>query len=521
MWQKLMGMVPVGSTPWLLAHELRVSTRRATLNNKFMPLILIGLLVVVCLGAGMPLARQFPGPVMLTPHIAASILIGCLFLLAISISQSLTVTIQMFFERGDFDLLFSSPIPPSRVLYVRLIAIAFSPFLYFSAFLTCILLPLMVLDDPRLFGAYGVLAVISILSALIAVALGMALYRWFGPRRTRMVGHFLAVTFAAIFIVCAQAPQYFEYHPLSPEAQHIVHHTLDAWFGPHSPLLWPGEAVFGAPGPLIGLILFAVLAFWLLASRLGHSFAAMTAAAQGKDAPVRVKNDVRPLSGFSGAPLWVLVRKEWRQLLRDPMLLSQVLLQGLFVVPMIAGLFIGSSAANAQSFPPDKLHMISMVGLASALMFVVSVISGALVEIIVMGEDAPELVASAPISRDKVRFAKLFAALFPVGVLAVVLTAGLAVQDLWAGCIALVMCFLAAYSVCYITFWYEKPQPQKNFRRKQVEGTLITRLSKFLLTLTFIPVTALAVMKSWLALPFALLPVIVLGILYVCRRYDI
>lgn len=523
MWRWMMHAVPAGSTPWLLAHEMRLVLRGKWTRNKFIPWILIALFVGIAMMSGVPLAKAFPGRVVFSPLFSAAVFIGCLFLFAISVSQALTMTIQLFFERGDFDLLLSSPVPPSRVLFVRLLTIAFSPFLYFGAFLTCVLLPMMIFDDPRLFGAYGVLAVVCLFSALAAVSLGMGLYRWLGPRRTRTVGHLLAIVFAMIFIVCAQVPQYFEYHPLAGDARTVVHTQLMYWFAPGSPLSWPGQAALGSPWALAGLLLFAVLAFWLMTERLGHSFAGMAATSQGSDAPRRAKHTDRPLSGFTGSPLWVMVRKEWRQLIRDPMLLSQVLMQGLIVLPMVFGMYFGASAADAEAGAHSvvQMHAISMISMAISLIFVTAMISGALVEIIVMGEDGPDLLASAPMTQDRIRFAKLFAALFPVGVLALILGIGLVIADPWTGCVALVMCFLAAYSVCYITFWYEKPQPQKNFRRRHVDGALITRLSKLFLSFCFMPATALAVLQSLWALAFMVLPVAFLGILYACRRYDV
>ena len=105
-----------GSTPWLLAHELRLSLRAVT-GRRGGRLTLIVVAVALAFGTvvgGVPMALAIRTvPVRPTPLLILifDLAMGAIFTLILS--QTLASATTAFYERGDLDLLLSSPVPPA------------------------------------------------------------------------------------------------------------------------------------------------------------------------------------------------------------------------------------------------------------------------------------------------------------------------------------------------------------------------------------------------------------------------
>jgi ABC-2 type transport system permease protein len=201
---------------------------------------------------------------------------------------------------------------------------------------------------------------------------------------------------------------------------------------------------------------------------LGTSFALNAAAATGADTRLqRRQTNVAPRA-FSGGLLRALMQKEFRLFYRDPALISQVLLRMLYVVPLIFVVI-----RNAA------FHLASSVAAGSgALVFVASQISANLAWIAISGEDAADLLASAPVTAQRVRLAKLASALVPLVVLLALPLGALAWFSLHAAVISGVGIVCAALSSALINIWYEKPGQRKNFRRRG-SGSFVAALGEF------------------------------------------
>jgi ABC-2 type transport system permease protein len=99
----------------------------------------------------------------------------------------------------------------------------------------------------------------------------------------------------------------------------------------------------------------------------------------------------------------VLRRKEWVLIGRDPWLISQIVMQLLVMVP---AMFVIAKAGAAQ------LYMWLTV------VFLTGHLAAALAWLTVSTEEAPDLLATAPLRRRDVLWAKLQAALIPTAMLA-------------------------------------------------------------------------------------------------------
>src|SRR5258708_10499711 len=119
-------------------------------------------MVVVTVTAGLPLASLLGS---VTFHLTA-ILVGSFdaavaVLFTLILSQTLSNATLVLYERGDLDLLLSSPVPAQRVLAVRALAVATTPFLIFAGLLTPFLVPLLLFGQPHSLAASAVLGALA------------------------------------------------------------------------------------------------------------------------------------------------------------------------------------------------------------------------------------------------------------------------------------------------------------------------------------------------------------------------
>ena len=201
-----------------------------------------------------------------------------------------------------------------------------------------------------------------------------------------------------------------------------------------------------------------------VAPRFGEYAIAAAGADAAPSARARRPSDFRPLRRGSA-----LRRKEWLLLRRDPWLVSQTLMQMLYLVPP-ALLLWRSFAAN----PGGALNL-----LVPVLVMAAGQLAGGLAWLTISGEDAPDLVATAPIPPGFVLRAKIEAVL---GVIAAVfapldcrarLRFALARADTLAGIVA------AAASATAIQLWFRTQAKRSQFRRRQVSSRVATFAEAF------------------------------------------
>jgi len=493
-----------GSHLWLLLHELKLFFRSSKKAGKVVMLILAGVLVLLAATAGIPLALAMRkaafAPV---PPLVLSIDLGAAVLFTLMLSQALVMTTQSFYERGDLDLLLSSPLSPARLLMVRCLGIAVSVAGIYLIMATPVLVPVAFLDHWQILGGYGVIAALGLAATACGLLLAALLFKLVGPRRTKTVGQLLAAFIGASIFLLSQIPNLFR-DRLRPEIKPAVHwlkvQTADGILGPHSAAAWPVRAMLGEAMPFAAVLGCAVLFYAGVVFIVGARFADDAAAATGADAP-RARARSRPLRGFQGGLYSVLIRKEWRLLRRDPALLAQVLLRVLYLLPLTAALL-----ENAQ----HGKHL-AIAGGVGAITVIASMIAGNLAWITISAEDAPDLLASAPISRESVRRAKLGAVLLPVAALCSPVLLLLLFYP-WAGFVAVLGIAAGSLSEALVQLWYEKPTPRKNFRRRGGISWAAS-LGGFVMDMGWGATAGVAAAGSLWAIAVAILPIGVLALL--------
>src|SRR5262249_45065512 len=142
---------------------------------------------------------------------------------------------------------------------------------------------------------------------------------------------------------------------------------------------------------LAASIILLAAAILFFASRFAHH---ATAAAGISGAGTRRR---RSLTSFrSASPTGTLRRKEWALLRRDPWLLSQTLMQVLYLLPPALLLWRNFSGGAG-----------TLVLLSPVLIMAAGQLAGGLAWLAISGEDAPDLIATAPVSARRVLQAKI------------------------------------------------------------------------------------------------------------------
>jgi ABC-2 type transport system permease protein len=329
-----------------------------------------------------------------------------------------------------------------------------------------------------------------LLLTFFATALGLVLARllfWLiGPKNTRIVAQILASLIGAAFFISSQLPRLTEDESRAQAVAQIARRLMPILGDPGSPLSLPARAAFGVGHDVwiwaaIALGSYA-LAVWWYASR----FVADAAAISGLGARRRRASKI--VRAMRGGVSPTLIRKEWRLLRRDPLLLSQILLQLFYFIPLFA--------VFATRLGHEGFNRLAAVSFASAFVLLVTSLAASLAWLTVSAEDAPDLIASAPVARDQIENAKAIAAAAPAAALLVfpVIGASALIAPM-VGVWLLIGGSAAICSTCLIAIWYQTPGNRKDFRRR-TRGSLLLNLGRGFVAMSWIAATAFAV-SGW------------------------
>jgi len=458
-----------GSIRWLLGHELRLAWYGATragsggkkrFGTSGIVILTLGWLLLH--GLAFIMLRAVGGAHLRDPLM--SILAGGVLLVCATfmLSGGLKACVTALFERGDLDLLLSSPLPSRSIFAVRLMGVVVTTALSFVYLFSPFANVAVFFGQPGWLAIYPAVIALAALGACGAMLLTLALVRVLGARRTRVVGQVVAAIAGALLFLTMQAYNFVS-HGSGRAATEQTMHKLAQYgvFAPTSALWLPGRAALGEALPLLGLAALA-LAACVLTVGLTHRFfvhGLQQAAGMGRAAP-RPAGSLR--FRFRSSLFDTVVVKEWRLIARDPHLISQVLLQMIYLVPLLFLILRDSSAAGPA------------VGVALTLLC--SSLTGGLAWIVISAEDAPDLLCGAPVAMRTIRLAKLAAATMPPLML-------IALPLLWLVVRAPLIGILAAFTVTgavlgagLIVLWVGRPAPRSNFKTRGKENGLCTAL---------------------------------------------
>ena len=427
--------------------------------------------------------------------ISATVLMSWLLM----ISQAMESTTRAFYARSDLDLILSSPVAAEKLFAVRMATVAVSMTMMALPLAAPFIDVLIARGGWRWTGAYGVIVAMGATATALAIALSVALFRLVGAKRARFVAQVVAAMIGAAFVIGLQIAAILSYGSLSRSVMLRSQALLGDLPGPGNIVWWPARAALGD-----GMVLLAVLglAFILLVSAIAvvaPRFAAYTIASADVGALAFVQTQSsRAFRTIS--PQQALRRKEWILLRRDPWLVSQTLMQMLYLIPPAVLLWRSFAEGNRGAYQL----------LVPVLVMAAGQLAGGLAWLAISGEDAPDLVASAPMPARSVIQAKIEAVLGIIAVIFAPLVAGLAAASLRYALITSAGIIVAAVAATSIQLWFRSQAKRSQFRRRQVSSRLATFAEAFS-SIGWAATSAVAVVSVVLAVVPGLLATIIVA----------
>jgi ABC-2 type transport system permease protein len=342
------------------------------------------------------------------------------------------------------------------------------------------------------------------LSTAVAIVIAVVLFRALGPRRTRLVSQVVSAVVAAAFVSGGQAAAILSTGTISRFSLFRSESFVALAPGTASPLWWPARAAMGDPASLAAVLALGLGLLALVIAKFSAGFAAHVGAAAGETYRSNAKH--RRFTGFRPTTTKrALRRKEWMLVRRDPWLMSQTLMQIFYLLPpaIILWLSLGDDFASVLIVVP-------------ILVMAAGQLAGGLSWLVVSGEDAPDLVASAPIVARAIISAKIEFVLGGVLVVVAPLVAALALAAPAFAAITALGIAVSAASATMIQFWFRGLARRTGMRRRQIPSRLVT-LAEALSAILWAGTAALAAAGSWLAGATAIIALAALAGIWLIR----
>lgn len=388
----------------LLGNELRLYLRSGSVKGIGLVFLIVGQIVLHLAALIIALAMQSPQSRFGAPGSGLVMLASGLFaMLLLMVSRSLGGAVQSLYTRGDLDLLLASPVDRRAIIGVRMGALALTVMLEVALLVWPFANVFVLFGMLEWARAYLLIPAVAMLATSIGLGITLLSFRTIGPKRTRIVVQVLAVVIGMGMMLAIYLPSMLR----GGQGRGPVTDGLDmlsqqggAW---SQWLMAPAQWIAQGYAPTIAFFIAAALLFVLTLHLVGDRIVdTLTAIAGGGSRGARRAGaagggELRMGGGFRS----IVIFKELKLIVRDPFLIAQILQQSLMALPMA---FVLWRSGGAGGMP---LQWLAVIVLAAGL-------AGPLSWLTVLAEDAPDLLASAPVSRAGLVRAKIEAALLPV-----------------------------------------------------------------------------------------------------------
>jgi ABC-2 type transport system permease protein len=473
------------SIAWLFRYELKLQWR--SFGRRRSTSLVVGAmlggwqLLALLLAFGIDRADLPALPPPLTQAAASA---GLIFLFLGMVSTALDASIQAIYARGDMDLLLSSPFPRHAIILVRLTAIAVSVCVGGALLALPLANAFVLLGHRDWLVAYITIPCLGLLATTSGLILAISLFGVLGARTTRLVAQVLSATLGVTFGMAAQIPNVIQVSGVSdlPGLTRIAAMLP----GPDSIAWWPARAALGEGWAMPALVAISILCFTTTAFGLADRFimSAIAAAGIGSAGIRKIAPVSRP---FRTEPLSALRRKEIRLLMRDPWLLTQIARQLVFLMPLT--LLVWRAQAGGSS------------GRWLVLVMTAGYMAGGLTWLTVSGEDARDLLASAPLPSGEIMRAKVQAALLPVALFMILPLIVASYFSPWLGFCLTICCIGSALCCATLNYLYRTAARRNQFARRGADN-MMRSLGEMLIGTTWCFAAFLMLKQS----PWALLP---------------
>ncbi|MDO9411761.1 MAG: permease [Pseudolabrys sp.] len=495
------------SLTWLAGHELRLGWRdwtslitaggRTRTHYAVIAIIIFAIAMhgfAYWIVAGYADTNLSSDPTTLVAITATLVLSWSLLL-----SQAMESVTRAFYTRADLDLILTSPVSSRKVFAVRMGRIAVAAVAVAVLLAAPFIDVLAVRGGSRWLAAYGVVAAMGAVATAAALGLTIALFRLIGPKRTRLIAQIVAAVIGAAFVIGLQVMAIFSGGTLSRAAA-----LQSEWIRAHAPgpdslMWWPARAALGDYGALVAIVLFSIAllggAIALFSGRFGDH--AMAAASVGS---ARVRQRRGSLAFRRRSPQRVLRQKEWTLLLRDPWLISQTLMQILYLLPPAILLWLSFGVHKEED---EYVVLIPVIVMAAGQL------AGGLAWLSISGEDAPDLVATAPIPASRIMMAKIEAVIGMIALIFAPIAVVLAFDAVFAGIVAMLGVLAAAAGSTLIQISFRVQARRSQFRKRQTSSRVATFAEAFS-SISWAATAAIAANGSWFFIMPAMVALLIL-----------
>ncbi len=410
------------------------------------------------------------------------------------LSQAMESVTRAFYARDDLDLILSSPAPSRDLFMVRIGMMGMTSWLMSVLLIAPFLNVATFLGGVNWLAGYAVMLSVALLATGSAVLSTLLMFKTFGAKRTRLFAQITAAVVGAAFLIGLQLVAIISYGSMSRFS--LFNETFLTNHAPatESGLWLLARAVTGDADSLL-LIVGGSFTFFALATYTGAvQFRKIVVAALGvADGTHRQKRRQRMfvMRSVNGA----LVHKELKLIGRDPWLISQTLMQVLYLLPPAFMLWISFGTETQVS-----------VIVAPVIVMAVGQLAGGLAWLTISGEDAPDLIATAPVSNNAKLWAKVKAVLLIVAALIAPMALALASVSAWGAVVTFAGAMTAASCAILVQLWFRSQAKRTMFRRRQVASKVST-FAEAAASILCAGTTALVAASQ----PFAIIPALLLA----------
>lgn len=423
------------------------------------------------------------------PRLRVASLFVLVFLFTLMLSFAMSRVVAAFHERRDLDLMLTAPVDPVLLLAIRVATVVAAVTATF-AFFTWPFIDVAVASGRWWMArVYALVPVLAIAATGIALMVADGFVRAVGVRRARVgLQVFSALTGAAAYLV-TQAHQFLGKEATDRWIRSIVAQVerVDAMPPVAFALgIASGSAIAWAVLVPASVALLAIAV--VLARRRFADVAreAESGATVGRASPEAVARRIG--RGFAVGAFAAIVRKEWRLILRAPQLVAQILMQLLYLLPLMFVAF-GQSGLRANW---------SNAALAAGIVGIASTLTTSLAWLSVSGEDAPDLMAGSPRAPGELLAAKLVAAASPPLVLVATAAAGIAGRAPVDALLLLAYGLAGATSAAILAAALDAPGRRSDFQRRH-QGRGLYALVEGVQFLLWASSAGLATQGLWIA----------------------
>ena len=468
-------MIRPNSTLWFALHEARISWRdlyamlSANRPGRGRRILLIGGAILLALHFLAWAALKGIGVATIEPDLPTLVMVSGFLLLPLSLmaSQAMESITRAFYSRSDLELILASPAPSRKLFFVRMLAIALSTSGLTLIVSAPVINMLAITDGPAWLLAYPVIFSLGMAATSAAILLTMGMFTVLGPKRTRLIAQIVAAVVGAGFVIGVQLLAIASIGSISRLAFLQSETLLNSAPGADHFIYLPALGAMGDVSAALTVCITAVALFALTLALTAGQYGHIVLKAGSIDQNTGTTRHSRISFSDAGAAA-VLRRKEWKLLLRDKWLISQTLMQLLYLIPPAFMLW--------NNYGDDHSAMVVVI---PVIIMAAGQLAGGLAWLAISGEDAPELVTTAPVMPGQVIRAKVEAVLSSVAFVVAPLLLVTALLAPRAALIGFACVAASVVSATMIQLWFRSQAKRSSFRRRQTSSRVATLSEAF------------------------------------------